>query len=128
MPPCYQVMSESFGHSAPFVDIYFPNHDTPSGRIQGSERLTTWVRTSKDSAFLKAVARNSQSDEERIIGLAIWTLMTEPPPAKLDEVEDVEELWPDKDDREYMTLLWRDYVVPRSQAILDSNGKGVYGQ
>ncbi|KAI1076554.1 hypothetical protein F5B20DRAFT_320491 [Whalleya microplaca] len=126
MPTCFQVLSKSFGHDAPFVDIYFPDHDTPSGQVQGSKRLTTWKQTSKDSEFLKAVTRASQGDEERIIGLAIWTYMRETPPAELEQAENVKEVWPDQGDREFMTRLWRDYVVPRTQAIKDSGGKGVY--
>ncbi|KAI1413464.1 hypothetical protein F5Y13DRAFT_161320 [Hypoxylon sp. FL1857] len=126
IPICFQVLSKSFAHDAPFVDIYFPDHDTPSGQAQGSKRLTKWKQTSDNSTFLKAVARGGPGGEERIIGIAIWTHMTEAPPAELEKVEDVEEVWPDEADREYMARLWRDYVVPRSQAINDSRGKGIY--
>ncbi|KAI1102149.1 hypothetical protein F4804DRAFT_314005 [Jackrogersella minutella] len=40
----------------------------------------------------------------------------EAPTTELDKFENVEETWPDKGDREYMTRLrlWRDYVVPRT--------------
>lgn len=62
------------------------------------------------------------------MGLAIWTVMKEAPPAELSMVENVEEVWPDQSDREFMTRLWRDYVVPRTRAINDSGGKGVYGK
>ncbi|KAI1376848.1 hypothetical protein F4677DRAFT_418204 [Hypoxylon crocopeplum] len=123
---CFQVLSKGFGHEAPFVDIYFPDHDTPSGQAQGSKRLKTWKQTSTDSTFLKAITRAGRGDQEHIIGLAIWTHMKESPPAELDKVEDVQEVWPDKDDREFMTCLWKDYVVPRTRAINDSAGKGVY--
>ncbi|KAH8201982.1 hypothetical protein TruAng_003825 [Truncatella angustata] len=128
IPTCFEVLSESFGHDAPFVDNYFPNHDTPSGRAKGSERLLLWKQNSSNSIFLKAVTRTGPGDQECIIGLATWTLMREPPPAELDMAENVEDVWPDKDDREFMTRLWRSYVVPRTQAIKDSNGKGVYGK
>jgi hypothetical protein len=128
VPPCFRVVSKSFGHDAPFVDMYFPNHDTPSGQVQGSSRLAAWRQGSQDSTFLKAVIRDDQGDQEHIIGLAVWTHMKDPPPAALEEVEDVEEIWPDVNDREFMTRLWRDYVVPRTQAIIDSGGKGVYGK
>ncbi|RYP54765.1 hypothetical protein DL768_000493 [Monosporascus sp. mg162] len=126
VPTSFQVLSKSFGHDAPFVDIYFPDHDTVSGQAQGSKRLTQWKQTSADSTFLKAVTRGFQEGQDHIIGLAIWTYMREAPPPELDKVEDVEEVWPDKDDRKYMTRLWRDYVIPRTQAIKDSCGKGVY--
>ncbi|KAI0172957.1 acyl-CoA N-acyltransferase [Hypoxylon sp. FL1284] len=126
MPACFQVMSESFGHDAPFVDIYFPGHDTPPGRAQGAERLTAWKQTDSASTFLKAVRRAGPEGQERIIGLAVWTLMKEAPPAELEKAENAEEVWPDKADREFMTLLWKGYVGPRTQAVEKSRGKGVY--
>ncbi|KAI1773225.1 hypothetical protein F4818DRAFT_423664 [Hypoxylon cercidicola] len=130
IPTGFQVVSKSFGHNAPFVDIYFPNHDTPLGQVQGSERLTTWKRTSKNSTFLKAVISSDSQDAhedlpERIVGIGIWTLMKTAPPPELGKAENTE-TWPNEDDREFMTCLWRDYVKPRSQAVNDSNGKGVY--
>ncbi|KAF2470485.1 uncharacterized protein BDR25DRAFT_225746 [Lindgomyces ingoldianus] len=126
IPACFHVLSKSFGHDAPFVDIYFPDHDTSSGQEQGSKRLMVWKQTSENSIFLKAVTQTSQGDQEHIIGLAIWTYMKEAPPAELDKVENVEEVWPNEDDRKFMVRLWRDYVIPRTQAIKDSDGKGVY--
>lgn len=127
MPACVEVMSKAFGHDAPFVDIYYPNHDTPVGQAQASKRLTTWKQSSESSTFLKAVARAEDGGQEEIIGLAIWTLMKDAPPPELAKAENVEEVWPDKDDREFMTRLWREYVIPRTQSIKDSGGKGVYG-
>ena len=125
---CFQVLSESFGSDAPFVTIYFPNHATPSGQVQGSKRLTEWKESSEDSTFLKAVLSTGDGGAEKIIGLAIWTFMTEPPSPALEKHENVQEVWPDENDREFMTRLWRDYVVPRTRAIEDSGGKGAYGQ
>ncbi|KAI0101147.1 hypothetical protein F4814DRAFT_106430 [Daldinia grandis] len=126
IPTAFQVLSKSFGHDAPFVDIYFPNHDTPSGQAQGSKRLAAWKQTSEASTFLKTTTRGDQGDQELIVGFAVWTLMKEAPPADLAEEEDVEEIWPDEGDREFMTRLWSDYVIPRSEAIEESGGKGVY--
>jgi GNAT superfamily N-acetyltransferase len=127
IPTCFQVLSESFGHDAPFVDMYFPHHDTPLGAAQGSKRLLEWKQQSKIPTFLKAAAQASDQHQEKMVGFAVWTHMKDAPPAELDRVEDVEETLPDKDDREYMTRLWRDYVVPRTQSIRESGGKGVYG-
>ncbi|KAI0536539.1 hypothetical protein GGR58DRAFT_475084 [Xylaria digitata] len=125
VPRCFEVLSESFGHDAPFVDAYFPNHETSPGRIQGSKRLLTWKNTSASSTFLKAAINNSVG-EELIIGLAVWTHMKDPPPAELKDTEDVEQVWPDDEDREFMARLWRDYVKPRTRAVQDSGEKGVY--
>ncbi|KAJ8122334.1 hypothetical protein ONZ43_g1441 [Nemania bipapillata] len=128
IPTCFKVLSESFGHNAPFVNIYFPNHDTLSGQVQGSSRLKAWKHNAPDSAFLKAVTtiEDNGIKKELIMGLAIWTHMKEIPPQKIEDAEDVEEVWPDLSDRKFMAGLWEDYVKPRTQAVKDSNGKGIY--
>ncbi|PVH96437.1 hypothetical protein DM02DRAFT_535230 [Periconia macrospinosa] len=126
IPASFRVLSKSFGHDAPFVDIYFPAHDTPAGQAQGSKRLQAWKQSAPNSTFLKAVTKTG-SQQERLIGIAIWTHMEQAPPAELDQTENVVGVWPDERDREFMTRLWREYVVPRSQAINESQGKGVYG-
>ena len=128
IPASFQILSKSFDHDAPFIDMYFPGHDTTSGQAQGSRRFAIWKQTSKTSTFLKAVMQAGKGDENHIIGIAVWTYMKEAPPAQLDEVENVEEVWPDEADREFMTRLWREYVKPRTQVIRDSRGQGVYGK
>lgn len=128
MQSSFAVLSRSFGHDAPFIDIYFPAHDTSLGQEQGSRRLSAWKASSNvNSTFLKATLRPKHADEEILIGIAVWTLMNEPPPADLASVEDVTDVWPDEQDREFMTRLWKDYVVPRTIAIENSGDKGVYG-
>jgi hypothetical protein len=124
----FQLLSKSFRHDAPFVDIYFPGHDTPRGQEQGAKRLAAWKHNAPDSTFLKAVVGNDQGEDERIIGFAVWTYMQDAPPSELDKVEDVVEVWPNEQDREFMTQLWKEYVVPRTKAIEESQGKGVYGE
>lgn len=128
MPAVAEVLSKSFGHTAPFVDIYFPNHDTPSGQAQASKRLSAWNQGSEASVFLKATTQAADGGQEHIVGLAVWTFMKEAPPSELSKVENVEEVWPDKDDREFVTRMWREYVIPRSRTINDAGGKGVYGK
>ncbi|KAI1423426.1 hypothetical protein F5Y12DRAFT_716378 [Xylaria sp. FL1777] len=128
IPECFRIVSESFGHNEVFVDSYFPNHATPSGRVQGSNRLMTWKNTSPESVFLKAVVsvEESATVKEQVVGLAVWTHMKDIPPEKLEEAENAEEFWPDLNDRKFMAALWKDYVKLRSQAVRDSRGNGVY--
>src|SRR5205814_1775487 len=87
IPTCAELLSKSFGHDAPFVDIYFPDHDTPLGQASLSKRLTLWKRSSPESTFLKSVTRSSEGGDEVIAGFGIWTLMKEPPPAELEKAE-----------------------------------------
>ncbi|KAI1633320.1 hypothetical protein F4809DRAFT_623952 [Biscogniauxia mediterranea] len=126
IPTCFQIISRSFGHDAPFFDMYFPHHDTPGGHAQGSQRLIAWKQSSDNSTFLKAVMRDREGGQEHIIGFAVWTFMKEAPPAELVKAENIQEVWPDEADREFMTSLWRSYVIPRTRVVNDANGKGVY--
>jgi hypothetical protein len=126
IPECARLLSKSFGHDAPFVDIYFPSHDTTSGQASLAKRLLAWKRTVPESAFLKATFESK--GQAFIVGFGIWTLMHTPPCAELDKVEDVGNVWPKEDDREFMSRLWSKYVIPRTQTVQESAGKGVYGK
>jgi hypothetical protein len=129
IPASFLVLSKSFAHDAPFVDIYYPQHDTSAGQTKGSARLLAWKRDAKDSFFLKAVTQSeSDSSREEIIGLAIWTHMKEPPPADFEKVERMDETWPDGSDREFMKALWREYVIPRSEAVEKAGSEGLFGE
>ena len=121
----FQVVSGSFGDNAPFVSAYFPNHATAYGREQGAQRFLAWKNSSPESVFLKAVMVDGLA--KKIIGVAIWTHMTTAPPAELEDIgEDLESVWPDAGDRDFMRALWRNYVKPRTSSILASGGHGVY--
>ena len=78
--------------------------------------------------FLKAVSQAGKRNGEQIIGFAIWKHEKEPMPSKLEKTEDIVEVWPDENDREYTTRLWRDYVVPMNLSVKQSSGKGVYSK
>lgn len=128
IPSAFVAMSNGFGHDAPFFDAYFPGHDTASGQAQATKRLTKLKHSEADSSFVKATMRTDDGRSERIVGFALWTHMKEAQPRELRKVEDVDATWTDKDDREYMECIWRDFVVPRGQVIQQSNGAGVYGE
>lgn len=132
IPTCFKIISDSFGHNAPFMDNYFPNHDTVSGQVQGSNRLAAWKHHAHGASFfLKAVTSIDDNGvkKELIIGMAVWTTMRDIPPQKLEEAEKkVEEIWPDLSDRRFTASLWEDYVKPRTQAVRASGGKGVLGK
>ncbi|KAJ4360263.1 uncharacterized protein N0V89_000823 [Didymosphaeria variabile] len=126
LPGTFKMMSLSFGSDAPFINAYFLAHDTPAGQAQGAERLLAWKQSSPDSQFLKAVS--TRGGEEIVIGIGIWTYMVEQPPQTLEDAEgeeDVRKYWPREEEREWMKALWREYVKPRTRAVVGSKGKGV---
>jgi hypothetical protein len=128
VPTSFEVLSKSFGQNAPFINAYFPNHGTIAGQEQGSKRFAVWKQTAESSMFIKATTEVGQEKKNQIIGVAVWSYMKEAPAAEIDEEENVEDVWPDTQEREFMRRLWRDYVKPRTQSIQDSGGKGVYGE
>lgn len=128
IPLCFVLISNSFAHDAPFVDNYFPGHDTPEGRILGTKRLLAWKNGSEAEGAAWIKATKEVDGVQRIIGLAAWSHMREAPPDDLERVEgDLSVAWPDEGDREYMKQLWFWYVKPRSKHVVESQGKGVYG-
>ncbi|KAI0548177.1 hypothetical protein F4679DRAFT_551531 [Xylaria curta] len=52
--------------------------------------------------------------------------MKDIPPQKLEDAEIVDEIWPDMNDRKFMSSLWEDYVKPRTRAVKESDGRGVF--
>lgn len=130
IPETFRMMSLSFGNDAPFINAYFLAHSTPAGQASGAERLLAWKNSAPNSQFLK-VAAASKDGGETIIGVGIWTLMTEKPPQTLEEAEgeeEVERYWPEEGDRDWMKVLWREYVKPRTKAVVEAEGRGLYGE
>jgi hypothetical protein len=130
IPETFRVMSLSFGTDAPFINAYFPAHATPAGQAQGAERLLAWKRSAPESQFLKAVSAGD-GGREVIVGMGVWTHLREAPPQTLDDAEGeegVEKYWPGERDREWMKVLWREYVKPRTGAVVEAKGRGVYGE
>jgi hypothetical protein len=130
IPECFQILSKSFGHDAPFVDIYYPKHETPSGQEKGSRRLAAWKKSAKNCTFLKAVVQVGEEEEEakeRIAGWAVWTFSNEAPPAEIAKLGGANEIWPDREDLLFMANLWREYMKPRTAAIQSTEGKGAFG-
>ena len=124
---CFAIISAAFQHRAPFVDVLFPNHDTPQGAEQGVIRLKSWQDSDPNAHFIRAASSNGDT-----VGFAVWTFMHEPPPADLAKVEDMEAVWgklPNGEaEKEFARQLWRWYVIPRSDAVKASGEKGVYGE
>ena len=134
IPACAEITSLAFGHSAPFVDIFFPEHDTPTGSDQLISRLRSWLESDPHASFLKAEVEKEMMNEDgsratEIAGFAVWTHMLasrNPPPTELAEVEDIDAVWGTKaathQDAEaeklFVKQIWTSYVEPRRSAIL----------
>ena len=124
---CFGIISAAFQHRAPIVDVLFPNHDTLQGTEHGITRLKSWQDSDPNAHFIRVTSSNGNT-----VGFAVWTFMSEPPPADLAKVEDMDAIWgklPNGEtEKEFAKQLWKWYVIPRSDAVKASEGKGVYGE
>ncbi|KAF2239993.1 acyl-CoA N-acyltransferase [Viridothelium virens] len=127
IPQCMEIISAAFQHNAPFVDIYFPNHDT-TGRAQALERLHNWFTSDPDAQFLKAEKNG------RVLGFAVWThtlSSKNPSPNDLKDAEDVDAVWgrlgeDGEKEKRFVEQVWYSYVQPRRAAVFAApEGKGV---
>ena len=120
IPQCMEVISAAFAHDAPFVDIFFPNHDT-TGRQQATERLREWFTSDPHARFIKAEKNG------RILGLAIWTHMLSsknPTPEDVKEFEDVDAIWgaigEGDAEKRFVEQTWYSFVQPRRKALFEA--------
>ena len=128
LPSCFSLISTTFGHWAPFIDVFFPEHDTPAGAAQGTARLQTWQASDPNAHFIRASRPGGPNGG--VVGFAIWTFMSEEPPAELEQTEDVTAVWEQRGGEaevRFAKEIWRSYVRPRSEAVREAGGKGVFG-
>jgi len=137
IPTCFEIFSQSFRHDAPFIDILYPDHDTPAGRALGTSRFLEWKHHVPDTTtFLKAVIKpnptsdgGQQAGGEIIVGMAVWGYLKDPPSADFRAREpNAAQIWTDEKDLEYTSQIWSYFIAPRSRLIRESGGKGVYGE
>ena len=106
--------------------------DSAAGQVSGIRTLLAWKKSDKDTHFLKATIEDPDGDRKPVIaGFAVWTLLRTPPslaPALTDEENaQMEEVWPDPSDRQFMNEMWKSYIAPRSKALEMEGEKGIYG-
>jgi hypothetical protein len=111
----FHIISDSFGHTQPFIDTLFPRHDTPEGYVLGRDRLLEQMRTDSGVRFTKAL----DSETGQIIGQANWLILEE----KRTDVQPEDDPWGDAEDKEHAQQLFAQYMVPRSKAFHSANGK-----
>lgn len=107
------VMSRSFQHNAAFVDIFYPDHDTPSGHTEAIKTFRSYWQNYKSHADL--VVATTNKDSEEIFGFGLWTYMSSsinlsPPTLASTPFAKTE------DDAEFAKQVWKSFVVPRPRS------------
>lgn len=122
IPELANILSASFMHVQPIIDLLFPEHDT-TGRQLTLDRLQAWFASSGERTnFLKATIDN------KIIGWGIWTYMTTSDATSTDltTIQDVAAGWPDEKDQRFAKELWACYPVPRRAAVEAAGENGLW--
>ena len=112
----FAILSSAFGHEHPYIDACFPDHDQEIGRKRGGERLLAIKQSDPNTTFIKV----TDMQTGKMIALAKWNVYkgTVPKEAELEG-----EFWQGPDQKEYAQYLFREFLVPRREAIKKSAGR-----
>jgi hypothetical protein len=115
MPRFFEIMSLGFGREHEYINIVFPEHDTPAGRALGGERM---LQAKKDpiTTCLKVTDNNTGE----IIGIAKWNLYKNEVPEETGL--GTTEYWDTAEMAEYAEDLYVEYLKNRRAAIRASKG------
>lgn len=129
IPGITKAMSCAFKHHAPFVDVFYPDHDTPEGQAAAARNVSAYWQSYRSHADLIVAASGRPSGSDEIVGFALWTYMSSSmslSPAELESTSFAKS----EDDALFARQLWRSYVVPRRTAVLEAgkirNGDGIW--
>lgn len=122
-PRAFEIWSIAFGRRQPFLNEFFPNHDTLNGRMEGARRLEA-MAADLCTTMLKVVDTD-MSDEDHpaglIIGMAKWNIYKDRLPMPTDLMEGT--WWDDgKGDKVYAELIANAFFERRAKAISASGG------
>ena len=114
MERAFTIVSLAFGHEHSYIDAVYPNHDTPSGRRIGGERMLAFKKSDPNTHFIKVV-----DETGHIVAMGKWNVYD----GVIPEEQDVDgDFWKSEDDKEYAQYLYREYLRPRRKAIKKSDG------
>ena len=54
-PTLFALLSQSFAHRHPFIESFYPAHETPAGRQAGSARLLSFAKADPNTYFVKCI-------------------------------------------------------------------------
>ncbi|KAL8364965.1 hypothetical protein RB595_003990 [Gaeumannomyces hyphopodioides] len=121
MDRCFEVLSLAFGHDHPYVDALFPAHDTPQGRADGAQWLSSSLRDRAGLGRAARLCKAVDTDTGAIVGFAKWDVYdgfapdVGPGSLKGDQ-------WRDKDAKEYADYIWWEFTRRRWAALKESGG------
>lgn len=115
----WKILSGAFEHPAPMLDEMYPNRDTPEGDKRIAERLGRKLNKGIGMVSIDAMI------DGQLAGVAVWQFMDELPPTDIKEWEsDWAATWPDDDERQYLTEMWRGFIRPRYEEVEKAKKEG----
>lgn len=116
MPRTFEIISEAFGTGHPLINVMWPHHHEPKGRVAGAQRWLEAKSTEKNAKFLKAV--DTKTGE--MVAQARWDFYN-------GVIPEDEELggdhWDTEEDKELLKGLVGELLVCREKAIKDFKGE-----
>lgn len=112
----FEILSTAFGTEHEYINVVFPAHDTPAGKVTGGERMLQIRHADPNSTFLKV----TDPAIGEIIGIAKWNIYdgSIPPENGLGTTE----FWDSKEMACYADAMYRLYLEERRAAIRESEG------
>lgn len=111
----FTIMSDAFADDHPGMEVLYPKHKTPLGRVQGAERLLHMKRTDAANRFLKA----TDTVTGEIIGHAKWIVFEDGMP---EETPLAGDYWGSEDDKEYAKCVYEGLMDPVRRVIQSAEG------
>ncbi|KAF2690120.1 hypothetical protein K458DRAFT_289798 [Lentithecium fluviatile CBS 122367] len=116
MPRAFEIISLAFGHIHAYVEAVWPEHDTPSGRAAGAERLLIAKQTQPWTHLCKV----TDTDTGEMVGFAKWDVYDGVVPEVPTSMP--EKYYKDDDAKKYAEYIWGEFTRRRWESVRESGG------
>lgn len=117
MSRAFEIISLAFGHGHAFVEAVWPEHESPSGRAAGAERLLQAKQTQPWAHLCKV----TDTDTGDIVGFVKWDIYDKIIPEVPTSMP--AQYYKDEDSKEYAEYIWKEFTRRRWDAVRTSEGR-----
>jgi len=117
LPRAFEIISLAFGHIHAYVEALWPEHETPSGRDAGAERLLYAKQTQPWARLCKV----TDTDTGEVVGFTKWDVYDGVIPEVPTSMPP--QYYKDTDAKEYAEYIWKEFTKRRWDAVRKSGGR-----
>lgn len=115
----WALLSVAFGTECPMLDEMYPARSTPEGDRQAAVRLERKLKKDNGIHCINAYI------DGQLAGAAVWQFMDKLPATTIQEWEsDWEATWPEGDERDYLSQMWKGFIQPRYNSVVEAKKEG----